>query len=106
MRVIEKIYLDQVSFTLPKSFHNSGLDPEAKAKLVAQWADASATCQAEALYAYSVEYKIPLADLVADDEPQMAGPPRRLRDTCRLPAVRLAVLGVDELRRGARTSPR
>ncbi len=64
---VEKTYLDQVSFTLPGSFRKSGLDPEAKAKLVAQWADASATCHVKALHAYSVEYEIPLEQLVAAD---------------------------------------
>lgn len=64
---IQKIYLDQASFTLPDSFHNSGLDPETKANLVAQWADASATCHVQALYAYSEEHEIPLAEMVADD---------------------------------------
>ena len=64
---LEKIYLDQASFTLPDSFFNNGLEPKAEAKLVEGWANGSASCHLELLQASSLEHEIPLADLVADD---------------------------------------
>ena len=44
-----KIYLQQASWTLPESFNTSGLAPSDKAKLMEQWANASAACLADAL---------------------------------------------------------
>jgi hypothetical protein len=62
-----KIYLEQASWTLPESFHNSGLAPSDKERLIEQWANASATCLADALAEYAKTTDIPLSDMVNDD---------------------------------------
>ena len=62
-----KIYLEQASWTLPESFHNSGLAPSDKERLVEQWANASADCLVDALAKYSDSTEIPLSELVSDD---------------------------------------
>lgn len=62
-----KIFLEQASWTLPESFHNSGLAPSDKERLVEQWANASATCLAAALAKYADSTDVPLSELVADD---------------------------------------
>lgn len=62
-----KIYLEQASFTLPKSFHNSGLAPSDKKKIIQQWAHESAICHSDALAAYANENDIPLSELVSGD---------------------------------------
>lgn len=63
----EKIYLEQVSFTLPESFHRSGLDPSTKEQLIARWAKDSAECHADAISAYAEEEQIPLSEIIAED---------------------------------------
>lgn len=65
--VATKIYLEQASWTLPESFHNSGLAPLDKERLVSQWASASAACLADALSAYAASTDVPLSELVSDD---------------------------------------
>lgn len=62
-----KIALEQASWTLPKSFHESGLAPSDKEKLIEQWANASGACLADALAAYSKTTKTPLSEMVNDD---------------------------------------
>ena len=62
-----KGYLEQASFTLPESFHNSGLAPSDKKKLIEQWANDSAECHVDALGAYAAANDIPLSELVSDD---------------------------------------
>lgn len=62
-----KIYLEQASWTLPESFRNSGLAPSDKERLVKQWANASATCLADALAEYANSTDVPLSELVSDD---------------------------------------
>lgn len=62
-----KIYLEQASFTLPQSFHKSGLAPSDKKRLIEQWANDSATCHADVLAAYAIANDIPLSELVSDD---------------------------------------
>ncbi len=62
-----KIYLDQASWTLPKSFHNSGLAPSDKERLVKQWANASAKCLADAFAMYAKSAGVPLSEMVSDD---------------------------------------
>lgn len=62
-----KIYLEQASWTLPESFHNSGLASSDKERLISQWASASAACQVNALAAYAASTEVPLSDLVSDD---------------------------------------
>ena len=62
-----EIYLEQASWTLPESFHNSGLAPSDKERLIEQWANASATCQADALAKHANLTDVPLSELVADD---------------------------------------
>lgn len=62
-----KVFLEQASWTLPESFHNSGLAPSDKKRLVEQWANASATCLADALAKYANSTDVPLSGLVSDD---------------------------------------
>jgi len=62
-----KGFLEQASWTLPESFHNSGLAPSDKERLVEQWANASATCLADALATYADTTDVPLSELVSDD---------------------------------------
>lgn len=62
-----KIYLEQASWTLPESFHSSGLAPSDKARLVQQWANASANCLADSLATYAKASDVPLSDMVSDD---------------------------------------
>ena len=62
-----KVYLEQASWTLPESFHKSGLAPSDKKRLIEQWANASAACLADALAKYAESSSVPLSDLVNDD---------------------------------------
>lgn len=62
-----KIYLEQASWTLPESFHNSGLAPSDKERLIEQWANASADCLAAALAKYAETTDVPLSDMVNDN---------------------------------------
>jgi len=62
-----KIYLEQASWTLPDSFHNSGLAPSDKERLIQQWANASADCLVEALAKYAESTDVPLSEMVNDD---------------------------------------
>ena len=62
-----RIFLEQASWTLPESFHNSGLAPSDKERLVEQWANASATCLADALATYAKTTDVPLSEMVSDD---------------------------------------
>ena len=62
-----KTFLEQASWTLPESFHNSGLAPSDKERLVEQWANASATCLADALATYANTTDVPLSEMVSDD---------------------------------------
>ena len=62
-----KTFLEQASWTLPQSFHNSGLAPSEKKRLVEQWANASATCLADALATYAISTDVPLSEMVSDD---------------------------------------
>lgn len=62
-----KIYLEQASWTLPESFHNSGLAPSDKERLIVQWANASAACMVDALAKYAESTDVPLSEMVNDD---------------------------------------
>ena len=62
-----RIYLEQASWTLPESFHNSGLAPSDKERLIEQWANASAACTVDALTKYAESTDVPLSEMVNDD---------------------------------------
>ena len=62
-----KIFLEQASWTIPDSFHNSGLAPSDKERLIEQWANASGACLADALAEYAKTTDTPLSDMVNDD---------------------------------------
>ena len=62
-----KTFLEQASWTLPESFHDSGLAPSDKERLIEQWANASATCLADALATYANSTDVPLSELFSDD---------------------------------------
>ena len=61
-----KIFLEQASWTLPESFHNSGLAASDKERLIEQWANASRACLADALAEYAKSTDVPLSDLVSE----------------------------------------
>ena len=63
----KQIFLDQASWTLPDSFHESGLAPPDKERLIKQWASDSADCLADSLVAYAETTDIPLSEMVSDD---------------------------------------
>jgi len=62
-----EVFLEQASFTLPDSFHDSGLAPSDKAKLIEQVAGASGACLANALAEYAKTTDIPLSEMVSED---------------------------------------
>lgn len=62
-----KVFLEQASWTLPESFHESGLAPSDKEQLIEKWASASGACLADAVATYAETTGIPLSELVADD---------------------------------------
>ena len=64
---VTKIFLEQASWTLPESFHNSGLAPSDKERLIQQVANDSAACMVEALVEYAALNDVPLSDLVSED---------------------------------------
>jgi hypothetical protein len=57
-----KIFLEQASWTLPDSFHNSGLAPADKERLIGQVAIASGACLADALAEYAKTTDVPLSE--------------------------------------------
>ena len=63
----EKVFLEQASWTLPKSFHESGLAKSDKERLIEQWANDSASCLADALATYAKTTTTPLSEMVNDD---------------------------------------
>ncbi len=62
-----EIFLEQASWTLPESFHESGLAPSDKEKLIKQVASVSGDCLADALEKYAETADVPLSDMVNDD---------------------------------------
>jgi len=62
-----KIFLEQASWTVPDSFHNSGLAPSDKERLIEQWANASGACLADALAEYARTTDVPLSEMVSED---------------------------------------
>lgn len=62
-----EIYLEQASWVLPETFHDSGLAPSDKARLTEQWAEASAECLVDALAKYAETAAVPLSEMVNDD---------------------------------------
>jgi len=62
-----EIFLEQASFTLPDSFHDSGLAPSDKEKLIEQVANASGACLADALAEYAKTTDVPLSEMVSED---------------------------------------
>jgi hypothetical protein len=62
-----KGFLEQASWTLPNSFHSSGLAPSDKERLIEKWANASGACLADALAEYAKTTDTPLSDMVNED---------------------------------------
>ena len=62
-----KIFLEQASWTVPDSFHNSGLAPSDKERLIEQLANASGACLADALAEYAKTTDVPLSEMVSED---------------------------------------
>jgi hypothetical protein len=62
-----KIALEQASWTLPDSFHNSGLAPPDKERLIEQWANATGACLADALVEYAKTTDTPISEMVNED---------------------------------------
>lgn len=62
-----EIAREQASWTLPESFHTSGLAPSDKERLIEQWSAATGTCLAKALAEYSKTTETALSEMVNDD---------------------------------------
>ena len=62
-----KIFLEQASWPFPDSFHDSGLAPSDKERLIEEWANASGACLADALAEYAKTTDTPLSDMVNED---------------------------------------
>jgi len=62
-----EIFLEQASWVLPDSFHNSGLAASDKEKLILQLANDSADCLADSVVEYAAVYDVPISDLVSND---------------------------------------
>lgn len=63
----KKIYIEQVSWTLPESFHKSGLAPSYRERIVEQWVSDSAACMADTLAEYAQSTDVPLSKMISDD---------------------------------------
>ena len=62
-----KIFLEQASWTVPDAFHNSGLAPSDKERLIEQLANASGACLADALAEYAKTTDVALSEMVSED---------------------------------------
>jgi hypothetical protein len=62
-----EVFLEQASFTLPDSFHDSGLAPSDKEILIGQVANDSGACLADALAAYAKTTDVPISEMVSED---------------------------------------
>ncbi len=62
-----EIFLEQMSFTVPESFLNSGLSPSDKERLMLQLANDSADCLADAVVEYAALYDVPISDFVSSE---------------------------------------
>jgi hypothetical protein len=62
-----QIALEQASWTLPDSFHSSGLARSDKERLIDQWANATGACLADALAEYAKTTDTPLSEMVNGD---------------------------------------
>jgi hypothetical protein len=62
-----KIFLEQASWTVSDFFHNNGLAPSDKERLIERWANASGACLADALAEYAKTTDTPLSEMVDDD---------------------------------------
>jgi len=63
----KKVFLDQMSFTVPESFQDSGLSPTDKERILKQLASDSADCLADTTVKYSALYDVPISDMVSSD---------------------------------------
>ena len=64
---IHKIFVDQASWALPDYFWNNDLAESDKEKIVQELAKGSAGCFVDAIVAYAEQTKIPLSQLVRDN---------------------------------------
>lgn len=63
----ERIFLDQASWMLPKSFWKSELASSDKERIVQQLAEERADCFVDALLEYAKYVDVPLSELVSAD---------------------------------------
>ncbi len=62
-----KIFLEQASWVLPASFHNSELSSSDKDRITLQLANDTANCLADSAVEYATLKDIPLSDLISSD---------------------------------------
>jgi len=62
-----EVFLEQASWVLPDSFHNSDLAESEKERVVLQLANDTADCLAGTAVEYSDKYNIPIPDFVSGD---------------------------------------
>jgi hypothetical protein len=64
---VTRVFLEQASWVLPESFHNSELPASDKERIVLQLATDTANCLADAAVEYATLNNIPLSELVSSD---------------------------------------
>jgi hypothetical protein len=62
-----EVFLEQASWALPGSFHNSDLSKSDKERIVLQLANDTADCLADTAVEYAVKYDVPIPDFVTSD---------------------------------------
>ena len=62
-----EVFLEQASWVLPDSFHNSDLAESDKERVILQLANDSADCLAETAVEYAAQYDVPISAFVSSD---------------------------------------
>ncbi len=63
---VTEVYLEGLPNELPESFHNSGLSPMDKERIIRQLANDCASCFVDAVVEYAALNDVPLSDFVVD----------------------------------------
>jgi len=64
---VAEVFLEQASWVLPDSFHNSDLAESDKERVILQLANDSADCLAETAVEYAARYDVSISDFVSSD---------------------------------------
>jgi hypothetical protein len=63
----KEVFLEQMSFTVPESFQNSGLSQTDKERILLQLASDSADCLADSAVEYAALHDTPISDFVSSE---------------------------------------